>query len=459
MRSSVSHLSPLCLLLTLAAAAEYPNTYEYTRDGVTVWLEDYAAVPLSSRTSGTYPPPQNFSDQLSRPNFLRAEPVDAPLAAERFFVCDLNRELYILHRSSRSFTPYLNFEELFAKFINSSGYAGGLIAFAFDPGYADNGRFYTVHSEDPGKAGSTAPSPAVLPGLDLSAGYTATAPLNPPMGGVGRQSVLIEWTDTDITNDTFEGTARELLRIGFHTRIHPIGDIAFNPNARPGDADYGNLYLAVGDGAAGESDSPDMRRRLPQRLDAVHGKILRFTPDLDLRPDDELAANGRYRIPTTGPAPNPFLSAQLDGLQKEIFALGFRNPHRLSWDAESDLFLAFDIGLDAWEEVNVLRAGANYGYPEREGVEQLFIGGTRHRQTGGQLNPPVPFPSVDLLDVEGWPDAMAPVYPAVTYSHRDGDAIAGGFIYRGTRMPSLQGHLIFGDVTNDRILRVSLDDL
>ena len=83
------------------------------------------------------------------------------------------------------------------------------------------------------------------------------------------------------------------------------------------------------------------------------GKILRITPDLNLRPADELSPNGRYRIPTTGADPNPFTSGNvtnLAGLRKEIYAYGFRNCHRIAYDAVSDQILCTDIGLDSWEE-------------------------------------------------------------------------------------------------------------
>ena len=195
-----------------------------------------------------------------------------------------------------------------------------------------------------------------MPGLDLSGGYTTTPAVNPPAGTVVRQAVLVEWTDTNRNNSTFEGTAREILRVGFNTNIHPMGDLLFNPLAQPGDADDGNLYISVGDGGAGEIAGAT--HTIPQRLDALQGKILRITPDITLRPADELSANGRYRIPTTGSDPNPFVSLSLTGLKKEIYAYGFRNPHRMSWDPVSNKLIVDDIGLHAWEEVNIVTKGS-----------------------------------------------------------------------------------------------------
>ncbi|HXG47210.1 MAG TPA: PQQ-dependent sugar dehydrogenase, partial [Methylomirabilota bacterium] len=358
-----------------AAPGDYPPGPQIARDGTTVWLVDYVRVPPSRRggSISNFAPPPDYSNQLARVNFLRSEPVDAPLAAARFFVNDLNRNLYILRRADRTWVTYLNFQSIFPRFDNDPGYAGGLVTFAFDPAYASNGVFYTVHTEDPASAAPALPTNLHLPALDLT-GYAVTPSEDPPAGTVRRQAVLVEWRDVNITNETFEGTAREVLRIGFNGNSHPLGDLIFNPRARPGDPDYRNLYLACGDGASGEV--ADARHTIPQRLDALQGKILRLTPDVTQRPDDPLGPNGRYRIPATGSDPNPFIDVALPGLRKEIFALGLRNPHRLSWDAESGALWVNDIGLHSWEEVNLVRKGANYGYAEREGTEELFIGGT-----------------------------------------------------------------------------------
>ena len=93
-----------------------------------------------------------------------------------------------------------------------------------------------VHTEDPAVDAPAVPDPSSAPGLRL-AGYETTPPVATP-GPTLRESVLIEWTDTHITNSTFEGSARELMRVKFNTRIHLMGDLSFNPRARRGDADW-----------------------------------------------------------------------------------------------------------------------------------------------------------------------------------------------------------------------------
>jgi hypothetical protein len=448
-------LAVLCFTTALVLG-QYPTGPQYFKDGTAVTLQDYASLPISSRTISTYPPATNYSDQLSRVNFLRSEPSNAPLSAARFFVSDLNRNLYILDKTTKSLAAYINFEVIFPKFINGTGYSGGLVTFAFDPDYANNHKFYTVHTENPSKSGSAMPTNGALPALDLT-GYTLTAPFNPPGGTSVREAVVVEWADANITNTIFEGTAREVLRIGFNDDVHPIGDLLFNPLAKSGDADYRNLYLAVGDGAAGENAGPT--HTTPQRLDALQGKILRITPDITLRPADQLSSNGCYRIPITGTDTNPFVSLSLTGLKKEIFAYGFRNAHRLSWDPDSNKLLENDIGLSSWEEINIITKGANYGYAEREGIEQLMVGGPNNGKTGSQTSPVTPFPSPDTLIVTGLVSAVTPIYPVATYSHRDGDAIASGFVYRGTLMPGLRGKYLFGDITTARLFYCDLGEM
>jgi hypothetical protein len=149
-----------------------------------------------------------YKGQLARVNVLHDEP-----GGRRFFVNDLNGPLDILDKQARNFTVYLDFNGLagrpglFPKFTFERNFATGLTSFAFDPDYARNGVFYTLHMEDPNGAGSPAPKPGAVPGLDLT-GYTTTPAVPTPTveGRIEREVVLIEWTDRDPANATFEGT-------------------------------------------------------------------------------------------------------------------------------------------------------------------------------------------------------------------------------------------------------------
>jgi hypothetical protein len=207
---------------------------------------------------------------LARLNSLREEPG----GASRFLINDLNGPLYILDKATRKLTTYLDFNGrdghhgLFHKFAFETGFANGLVSLQFDPDYRKNGRFYTVHLEDPALPGSALPDSARVAGLNVR-GYETTSPIKTP-GDIQREGVLIEWTDTKTSNTTFEGTARELLRLQLNTRIHPLGDLEFNPTARSGDAEWRVLYIGSGDGGSGESRTSI--RSNPQRLDTLVGR-------------------------------------------------------------------------------------------------------------------------------------------------------------------------------------------
>jgi hypothetical protein len=441
-----------CLAAVPPAFAQYPAQSQIGKDGTTVMLEDYANPPLSSVThGGANSAGSDYKGQLGRVSAMRAEPANAPLAASRVFVDDQNGTIYVLESATKKFTPYLKFVDIFPKFASDKGAASGLVSITFDPGYAKNGKFYTVHVENPALPGAAAPVNTQLPSLNLN-GYSTTDTVNPPAGPVHLESVLVEWTDSNIRNATFEGSARELLRVGFD-RNHPMDETIFNPLAKPGSSDYGNLYIGVGDGAQGETPGP--AHTLPQQLNSLLGKILRITPDINLHPKDMLSPNGRYRIPSTGADPNPFV--KVAGARSEVYAYGLRHPHRFDWDTTTKTMLVTDIGLHYWEEIDVVAKGANYGYPEREGNEQLFVDAAG--KTGSLMTPPVAFPDRDLLTVEGIEEPVIPIYPAAVYSHWEGDSIGSGFVYRGKLMPQMRGKFIFNDITTGRIFYTDLAEM
>jgi hypothetical protein len=413
---------------------------------VTVQLADYAAVPQS----GTLLNSPDNAVYVARVNFMREEPGGG---LNRFFVCDLNGRLYILDQTTRQFATYLDFQRntaelpnatgLFPAFTRAAGYANGLVTFQFDPDYRNGGspnygKFYTVHIETDTSDGDARrlPNASAHAGFTNATGYTSTAVNEAPGtdNANTRQAVLIEWQDTNIADTTFQGTARELLRIELNGRIHPMGDLLFNPLAtNETHPDWRRLYIAVGDGGAGEQNNAILHPT-PQRLDVLQGKILRILPD-----DPDGAGPLRYGLPLD----NPFGVSISGTTRGEIWAYGFRNPHRITWDPVSNLLIASDIGFHTWEEVNFVRRGANYGYGEREGTFVLNL------QTGtanGAL------PGNDASNNYVYPVLQYPHSPALGY----GDAIAGGFVYRGTRLPQLQGKFVFGDITTGQIFHADL---
>jgi hypothetical protein len=396
---------------------------------------------------------ENTRGELARVNFLRDEP-----GGRRFFVNDLNGPLYILDKQTKQFTTYLDFNGrsgrpgLFQRFTFERNLAIGLTNFIFDPDYAHNGVFYTIHTEDPTTPAPAEPKANVLAGLHLT-GYTTTAPIVIPTDGkpIEREAVLIEWTDRNPANATFEGTARELMRVQLATPIHPMGEMTFNPAAKKGDPDWRVMYIGSGDSGSGEQR--DGRRMNPQRLDTLSGKILRIIPDLrEHTTTSRVSDNRRYRIPND----NPFVS--LDGARKEIWACGLRNPHRLVWDVDpahpgEPLLFAFNIGLNAWETVLIIKKGANYGYSLREGTQAMTPEGM------------VPVPADDTIPVRISDTitrgTIKPTYPVIAYQHNasGGDAIAGGFVYRGGDIPALKGKLVFGDITTGHVWYAEMADI
>ena len=448
---------------------------------VTVRVTDWASMPFSGSISSSGNP-----SYMSRVNFTREEPGNTG----RMWTCDLNGNLHIFSRGgtpatrtaelltqAKNRSAYLDFNGrsttadaaemvnlpnatgtstsqvapngLFPLFTKKQGYANGLVTFEFDPSYATNGKFYTIHiesSSDDGDVGRL-PVKTKFPGFNTT-GYTPTPVINPPGTTFTRQAVLIEWTDSNRANLTFEGSARELLRVGFNSHIHPLGDITFNPAAEPGDPEWGVMYLACGDGGSGESNTTKLN---PQRLDSLVGKILRVIPDLSLHTGTSTTSpNGRYRIPSD----NPFANATaFNGARKEIWTLGHRNPHRFVWQvpiAGEPRLLVTEIGLNAWEEVNLLEAGKNYGYSEREGPQKLTIS-TNAPALGAPPSPDT-LP-VRLSNLQNFPGEFVPEYPVIAYPHSAayGDAISNGFFYRGTAIPALVGKFVFGDITTGRL--------
>jgi len=425
---------------------------------LTLRLTEFAVLPITGALDGT----TNNAGSLARINFMRQAPsarVDSSARSGQggsFWVNDLNGPLYILD-ADRKPAKYLDFNGrgtntgMFDRLPTENGLASGFISFEFDPDYARNGRFYTIHVEDVALPGSLIPDNSSVPGLSVK-DYRPT-PAIPTPGGSDHEAVVIEWTDTNISNTTFEGTARELMRVQLNSRIHPMGDLAFNPSARPGDADWRVLYIACGDGGSGEQKNA--QRLNPQRLDTMVGKILRIVPDLSEHASDSIVSeNGRYRIPKD----NPF--AGVAGARKEVWASGLRNPHRLTWDVDpadraNNHLIATVIGLSTWETVVIVRKGANYGYSQREGTETLMPDNTTAKIPDSDT---IPVYVTDTV-THG---TTVPRYPVIEYKHGPdalGDAIAGGVVYRGSVIPQLRGKFIFGDTTTGHVWAADVNEM
>jgi glucose/arabinose dehydrogenase len=393
------------------AAIHDPIPEQPIQSGIGIQLKELTRIPASQTYPG--PPSDQRLVRYNRINYIGS----VPDGSGRMYVPDLNGKLYMVERGKPH--VYLDVGETFKPaFFSQRGLGQGFGFVAFHPDFAHNGKFYTVHVEQASLA-TRQPDLVAEPNTVF-------------------HGVITEWTADDPSAETFHGTHREVMRLGFAGQIHGIQQIDFRPEARPGDADYGLLYIAAGDGGIGVSTT------IPQRLDMPQGKVLRIDP---LGHD---SANGRYGIP----AGNPFVGKP--GALGEIYALGFRDPHRFSWDpgGSHQMFLGH-IGEHAIEGVDEIKPGANYGWSDREGP---FV---FDRNATNPCDRLYPLPADDATYGFTYPVAAYDHDPPPNWDCRSdvGHGIIGGFVYRGRGVPELRGKYIFADLVTGRIFYTNADEM
>ena len=298
----------------------------------------------------------------------------------RLAVNDLRGPLYLTDESGATPTVFLDLRQQDIGFDDSMfPNETGLVSVAFHPqfgleGTPGYGKFYTAYS-----AGSDT---GVADYLEDDA--------------ESHESVIREWTVSDPSQNVFRGTSREVFRIGQFAPNHNIGTIAFNTHVGPDSPEYGLLYVCLGDGGAAHDP-----RDYGQSLEVPQAAIIRIDP---------LGGDGAkgYGIPSD----NPFVGDANDA--PEIWAYGLRHPQHFSWDADGRMFIG-DIGQNQIEEVNLGRAGANYGWRVREGT---FATGYA---VGRGPGPAFARPTTDDQEF---------VYPIAQYDHDEGNAVGGGFVYQ-----------------------------
>ena len=389
-----------------------------TKRGLAVEIRDVVRLP---ETRGLRPADQDVVPSgWARVSFVR------DLPDGRRFVNDSRGFLYLLDRNNQP-TVYANVGAAFP-FAIYNRLESGFIGFDFHPDFARNGLFYTVHGE---RAMGNPATPNFIP-----PGFT--------QANVTYHNVITEWHATSPAANTFEGTRRELLRVGHVVAnlTHPIGNVEFNPTSKPGSPDYGLLYTSGSDLGFSNGGGPNASNpSQTQRLDTVITAILRIDPRSPSA-SGGMKGLGDYTIP----AVNKFAA---DGDPKtlgEIYAYGFRNAHRLSWDLTDGTMFASDIGMSNIEEINIVHEGGNYGWMRREG---LFDNGVM--RPGGNLNQLFTLPA-EILDGR-MKDGFT--YPVAMYDHNDGQSVTGGFAYHG-RIAALRGKFIFGDIVRGRIFAADL---
>jgi glucose/arabinose dehydrogenase len=219
------------------------------------------------------------------------------------------------------------------------------------------------------------------------------------LSGAAIQSVIAEYlTSNSDPAQADPASERILLTVDQPFGNHKGGQLAFGAD--------GFLYLALGDGGSGGDPLGH-----GQDLNVLLGKILR----IDI---DATSGGNQYAIPTD----NPFAGG---GGLPEIWAYGLRNPWRFSFDGPTGRLFCADVGQSAREEIDLIVKGGNYGWNTMEGTLCF--------------NPPNGCSSAGLIP------------PIFDYGHDEGDAVIGGFVYRGSAIPSLAGVYIFGDLDAGKV--------
>jgi len=300
-----------------------------------------------------------FASGLSQPLSI------AHAGDERLFVVEKAGRIRIVRPDGTvEPTPYL---DITAR-VDDSGGEMGLLGLAFHPDYGSNGTFYVNYT-------SGGPRRTRISRFSVSA--------SPNVADSASEDVLLT-VDQPATN-------------------HNAGDIHFGPD--------GFLYVPLGDGGD---------RGTAQDMDLLLGKILRIDVDLGSggTPDCYGQGSGHYTVP----AGNPFIDGAGASCD-EIWAIGFRNPWRSSFDRVTGDFYLGDVGQSQWEEIDLQPAGSqggqNYGWPCYEGNH--------------------------AYDLAGCAPAASYTYPIFEYTHSDGCAVTGGTVYRGGDYPAMVGRYLLAD--------------
>ncbi len=351
---------------------------------------------------------QTIASGLAAPDYA----ISAPGDASRLYVVKQNGLLRVIQNGSLLASPALDIRALVSPPL-AAGNANderGFLGLAFHPGFADVaspgfGTMYTYAS------------------MPIAAGTSPTyaAPNNAAMA---YQNVVTEWRTSSTAPGTIDpASRRDIISFGKNAANHNGGTVAFGPD--------GYLYLGTGDGGNARDVGPSHLEPggNAQSLATPLGKFLRFDPLDPARTAgsaDPVSANGQYRVPASNPFQGP-------GRVAEVYAYGFRNPYRFSFDRLTGELIVGDVGQGTVEEIDRVTIGGNYGWAVKEG-DFLFDRGS------GQVGARSPGAPAGLIDPISGP------LGTLEYDHGDGISITGGFVYRGSAVPALFGKYVFGDL-------------
>lgn len=331
--------------------------------------------------------------------------VEPPDDSKRLFIVDQVGKVWIIPNGATTMlsTPFLDVTSKMVS-LNANYDERGLLSLAFHPNFKTNGKFYVFYTAPP-RAGGPAP-------------------------GVNWNSLtrVSEFKVTTGNANTADMASERIILEADHPQSnHNGGTVAFGPD--------GYLYITIGDGGnkddVGAGHMPDWYATNiggnAQNLWAnLMGKVLRI----------DVNSGTPYSIP----ADNPFAGSP--NFKKEIYAYGFRNPYRFSFDmgGSHQLYLG-DAGQSLYEEVDIVTKGSNYGWNVKEATVCF--------NTDSDLLIRSTCPSVDSL---GKP-LMDPVIQLKNKANPSGGGtslvVVGGNVYRGSAFPNLQGKYIFGSFASD----------
>jgi len=310
-----------------------------------------------------------YSVQVAFPNLSFSAPVGLVTAKDgtsRLFVIEQEGTIRVFSNSENATSS-----SVFLDLRDRVLYGGeqGLLGLAFHPNFKNNGYFYVNYVVD-----------------------------NP------RRTIIARFTvNPNIADQADQTSELVLLEVSQPFANHNGGQLAFGPD--------GYLYIGLGDGGSGGDPLGNGQNR-----STLLGKILRI--------DVNSPASGRnYGIPSD----NPFAGNAL-GYREEIFAFGFRNPWRFSFDAVGGTLWAADVGQSQREEIDIVEKGNNYGWNIMEGSIP-YSGGD---QTGLTL-------------------------PVWEYGRDEGIAVIGGFVYHGPTLTGLADAYVYGDYGSGKIWALTVN--
>lgn len=324
--------------------------------------------------------------------------VSAPGDSDRLYVIDQTGQIWVIENGVKNPQPFLDVSGSMISL--GSGYdERGLLGLAFHPQYMNNSQFYVYYTAPPAAGGPE--EGATWNNISRISQFTAVSP-----------------TSADA------GSEQVILEINQPQGNHEGGTIAFGPD--------GYLYISIGDGGASNDVGPGHVEDWYEENAGGNGQ------------DNEANLLGNIlRIDVDGPAPygipgsNPFVGEP--GLD-EIYAFGFRNPYRFSFDmGGTHGLLVGDAGQGLYEEVSLVENGGNYGWNVKEGTHCF-----------NAADNTTELPSCPDVDADGNPL----IDPVIEMNHVNNPAggetivIVGGYVYRGNSIPDFEGKYIFGSFAN-----------